>query len=88
MRQRFEPRQPEETAGPLDGVDETKNVTEKPGVVRILLEPDEFHVDGVETLVGLGQELTQQLVHGKTFADATQRHTPPFGSAAVCCERV
>ena len=66
MRQRFQPRQAEEAAGALDGVDETENVVENLGVVGILLETHELDVDDVETLVRLGQEFPQQVVHGKT----------------------
>ena len=53
----------EKSAGPLDGVDEAENVVEDLGVVGILLETDEFDVDHVETFIGLGQELPQQVVH-------------------------
>ena len=65
MRERGEPRQPEEAAGALDGVNEAEDVGEDFGVVRLLLETHELDVDRVETLVGLGQEFAQQLVHGK-----------------------
>ena len=63
MRQRFEPRQPEEAAGPLDGVNEAKDVVENLRVVRFLLESNQLHVDGVEAFVRLGEKLTQQVVH-------------------------
>ncbi len=63
MRQRFQPRQPEKAAGALDGVNQAKDVAENVTVVRLLLEAHEFGVDPIETLVGLGQELTQQVVH-------------------------
>ena len=63
MRQRFQPRQAEEPAGSLDGVDQAKDVAEDLGVVGILLETHELDVDHVETFVGLGHELPQQVVH-------------------------
>ncbi len=63
MGQCLEPRQIEEAAGPLDGMNQPENVGENLLVVGILLEPHELDVDGVETLAGLGQELTQQIVH-------------------------
>src|SRR5208282_1432809 len=44
-------------------MDEAKNVAEDVAVVRLLLEAHEFGVDPVQTLVGLGQELTEQVVH-------------------------
>ena len=60
MRERFQPRQAEEAAGALDGVDETEDVIEDLGVVGILLETHELDVDHVETFVGLGHEFPQQ----------------------------
>ena len=63
MRERREPRQSEKAAGALDGVNETENVGENFGVVRLLLETHEFDIDRIETLMGLGQEIAQQLVH-------------------------
>ncbi len=64
MGQRFEPRQPEEAAGALDGVDQPENVVrESSASVGVLLEPHEFHVDDVKALVGFGQEFAQQVIH-------------------------
>ena len=63
VRQRFQARQTEESAGALDGVDEAENVVENLGVVRLLLETHELDVDHVEALVGLGQEFPEQVVH-------------------------
>ena len=65
MRQRFQPRQAEETAGAFDGVDETENIAENLGVVRVLLKTHELDVDHVETFVGLGDKFPQQVVHRK-----------------------
>ena len=59
MRQRFQPRQPEKAAGTLDGVNQTKDVIQNLGVVRILLEPNQLIVDGVQALARLRQELPQ-----------------------------
>jgi hypothetical protein len=78
VRERFEPGQAEKTAGPLDGVDQTKNVAENLAVVGLLLEAHEFRVHTIETFVGLGQELTQQVVHlrrlmTQAFAGPSQR---------------
>ena len=63
MRQRFQPRQPQKAASALDGVDQTKDVIQNLGVVRILLEPNQLIVDGVQALARLRQELAQQVVH-------------------------
>ena len=83
VRQRFQPRQPEEAAGALDGVDEAENVIENLGVVRILLETHEFDVDHVETLVGLGHEFPQQVVHEKRLHRRASARPPlSIGSAA------
>jgi hypothetical protein len=55
-------------------VDETKNIIEYLGVVRVLLEAHELDVDDVETLVGLGHEFPQQVVHGQNaFIDGLTR---------------
>ena len=63
VRQRFEPRQAEEAAGPLDRVHQAEDVIEDLGVVRLLLEPHQLIVDGVQALAGLRQKLTQQVIH-------------------------
>ena len=69
--ERFQPRQPEEAAGAFDGVDEAEDVIEDLGVVRILLETNQLHVDDIETFARLGQKFPQQLVHGTGTFDAT-----------------
>ena len=61
--ERFEPRQPEEAASALDGVDQAEDVIQDLGVVRLLLEPHQLIVDGVQALAGLRQKLPQQIVH-------------------------
>ena len=91
VRQRLQARQAEESAGPLDGVDQAENVVEDLGVVRLLLEAHELHVDDVQALVGLGQELVQQVVHWTS--DLRRQVRPPrphnlSGANEVCWERV
>ena len=63
MRQRFQPRQPEEAAGALDGVDQAEDVIQDLRVARVLLEPHQLIVDRIQALVGLGQEFPQKIVH-------------------------
>ncbi len=84
MGERLQPRQPEEPAGSLDGVDEAEDVVEDLGVVGILLETDQLDVDQVEALVGLGQEFTQQLVHANAPGRGATRvaRPTPFASGA------
>ncbi len=61
--QSLQPRQAEKAAGSFHGVNETKDVIENLGIVRVMLEAHELHVDDVDALVRLGQEIPQQLVH-------------------------
>ena len=85
MRERFQPRQPEEAAGPFDRVDEAEDVAEDVRVVRLLLEANELHVDRVEALVRLGQELAQQVVHQpKTFVARHDRSAAAFRERGQC----
>jgi len=58
---RGRPRKPQV----LDRMNEPKDVIENFGVVRILFKAHEFDVDHVETLVRLGHEFAQQVVHEK-----------------------
>ncbi|OIQ64713.1 hypothetical protein GALL_537360 [mine drainage metagenome] len=51
--QRFEARQAQETAGSLDGMNKAEDVIQDLGVVRILLEPHQLIIDGVQTFAGL-----------------------------------
>src|SRR5436309_14671536 len=77
MGKRLEPRQSEEPAGAFDGVDEAKDIVENLGVVGILLEADQLDIEQVEALVGLGQELAQQFIHGNAPGrGATQAARP------------
>ena len=76
--QRFEPRQSEKAAGPLDGVNEAKDVAENLGVVRILLEANQLHIDNIKAFARLREEFAQQIVHGTWgFRRNTQ---PPNGA--------
>ncbi len=63
--ERFQPRQAKKSAGPFDRMDEAKDVIEDLGVVGVLLETNELHVDDVEAFVRLGEEFPQEIVHGK-----------------------
>ena len=63
MRKRFQPRQTEKAAGALHGVNQAKDVIENPGVVRILLEPHQLIIDGIQALAGFRQKLPQQIIH-------------------------
>ena len=61
--QRFQTRQAEKTARPLDRMDEPEDVTENFLVVRILLKTDQFIVDGVEAFTSLRQKLIEKIIH-------------------------
>jgi len=63
MRQSFEAREAEKTAGALDGVNEAENVIENFRVIRILLEFHQLNVDEIETFVGLGEEFAKKIIH-------------------------
>jgi hypothetical protein len=68
MRQGFKPRQVQESARTLDGVDEAEDVIEDIFVVGVLLKADQLDVDDVETLVRLGHKIAQQIVHTQTLS--------------------
>ncbi len=72
MGQRFQPRQSQKAAGPLDGVNQAEDVVQDLRVVRLLLEPHQLIVDGIEALARLRQKLPQQIIHGTGLR--TQRH--------------
>jgi hypothetical protein len=57
-------------------MDQAEDVIQNLRVVRILLEPHQLIVDGVEALARLRQEFPQQIVHESTFRE--------FGVAADC----
>ncbi len=82
MRQRFQPRQPQKAAGALDGVNQAKDVIENLGVVRILLEPYQLIIDGIQTFAGFRQKLPQQIIHEtglQTQGRATSTRLTEFG---------
>jgi hypothetical protein len=90
VRKRLQARQGEKAAGAFDGVDEAEDVGENLRVVGILLETHELDVDDVETLVRLGHEFPQQIVHEKNaFTDTRTACLPlSIGAAPVCRGRV
>jgi hypothetical protein len=49
MRDRFQPRQTEKTAAPLDGVNETKNIIYQARIVRHLFKPHNLDIEGRDT---------------------------------------
>src|SRR5262249_27942698 len=83
--ERFQARQAEKTTGALDRVDEAKNVVEDLGVVGILLESDEFHVDDVEGLVRLGEEFLREIINGMSLCRQVMatRAAPSRSGASV-----
>ena len=72
----FQPRQAQETAGALDGVDQPKDVIENLRVARVLLEPHQLIVDRIQALIGLRQELPQKIVHTSTPSKKKIRYWP------------
>ena len=88
VRQRFQPRQPEESAGALDGVNEAENIIEDLCVVGLLLKANELHIDRVEAFVRLGQELAQQVVHRAMTFVARHGRSGRYlsGAWSVCCQ--
>ena len=88
MGQRFQPRQAQEAAGALDGVDQAEDVIQNLRVARVLLEPHQLIVDRIQALVGLRQELPQKIVHMSTPSKKNQilafcRHNPWGFTAAL-----
>jgi hypothetical protein len=60
-------------------MDEAKNVAEDFAVAGLMLETHDFRIDALEILVGLGEELPQQVVHTTRLANARFR-SPALGS--------
>jgi len=86
VRKRLQPRQAEEAAGPLDGMNESEDVIENLRVVGILLEFDQLIVNGIETLVRLREEFSQQIVHENQPSRRganTPRHIRPVSMQSV-----
>ncbi len=76
MRHGLEPRQAEEAASTLDGVDEPEDVAEKRRIVRILLEPDELEIEHRQVLGRFGQKFTEEIVHGRVLGQVRRGQTP------------
>src|SRR5581483_7676351 len=72
-----EPRQAEKPARAFDRVYQPENGVEHLGIVRVLLEANQLKVELVETLAGLGQEFTQELVHESIPARGMARAPKP-----------
>src|SRR5215472_601762 len=73
MGERLQPGQAEKAARALDGVNQAEDVIEDLGVVRLLLEPHQLIVDGVEAFARLRQKLPQQIVHVTSLQEAATR---------------
>ena len=63
MRHRFQARQPQEPAGPLDRVDEPEDFRQRRLVVRRAFEPHQRGIERRQALMRFGQEVGQQVVH-------------------------
>ncbi len=63
MGERFKAREIQKAARAFDRMHKAENAVENLLVARFLLEPHKLIVDDVETLIGLGHKLTQQIVH-------------------------
>jgi hypothetical protein len=79
VRDPFQTGEPKETAGPLDGVHQPEDVIQDGGVVRLLLELDEFNVNNIETFAGLGQKFSEEVVHGLHSPDGYWFRAPKDG---------
>ena len=90
MGQCFETRQAQKAARSLDRVNKAKDVIQNFCVVGILLEANQLVIDDVETLVGLGQELAQQIIHetGPWNVRAREFVTPSTSLASFCAKRL
>jgi hypothetical protein len=64
-------------------VHKPEDVIEDFRVVGFLLEAHKFDVDDVETLIGLGDEFAQQVVHEKRFRQRALAQPPPSAGSAV-----
>src|SRR5215470_10107099 len=65
MGERFQTRQAQKTASALYGVHQPKDIGENLLVVGILLETHQLDVNDIQAFIGLGQKLTQQVVHNE-----------------------
>jgi len=69
MSNTFKPGQAQKSASALNRVHETENVIKNGCVVRFLLELYELNVNNIETLVRLGNEFPEEVVHGLLSPD-------------------
>jgi hypothetical protein len=84
MRERRKPRQTKKAACAFDGVNKPENIGKNFGVVRLLLKAHELDIDGIETLMGLGQKIPQQLVHCKwPYAPRISPSASPIHNGSV-----
>ncbi len=58
-RDRLEPRQVEEAAGSLDGVNDPENFAQKIRIVRALLELDQIDIEYSDVFCGFSEEFAQ-----------------------------
>jgi hypothetical protein len=65
-------------------VHQAENVIENLGVVRVLFEPDEFDIDGVEAFVRLCEEFLEQVVHAKKPFTPESRWRHAHSGIVVC----
>jgi hypothetical protein len=63
-------------------VDQPKDIIQYLRVVRILLEADELIVDGVQALVGLGQEFAKKIIHDFWPSKPRREFFAPFRGQA------
>ena len=70
MAQCFEPREFEEAAIALNGVDEAKNAVEPGAVVGLRLPGDDLAAQGFEHFVAFGYEIGNQIVHRRNRPSA------------------
>ncbi|EGY01893.1 hypothetical protein AZA_87600 [Nitrospirillum viridazoti Y2] len=83
MGHRFQPRQAEEAARALDGVNQPEDVAQQAGVIRVLLKPHQLNVQDRDVFIGLGQKFAQQIIHGPRpvamRVSKPSRRAAPFG---------
>ncbi len=89
VSQCLQPGQSEKSARALDRMHKAEDVAQNRFVVGLLLEPDQFNVDGVEMLARFSQKLTQKIVHddGSNSLDATPIGTILAGRSFEFIER-
>ncbi len=63
-------------------MDQPEDVIQYLRIVRVLLEPDELIVDRIETLVSLGQEFAEEIIHSLLAFETPRRRDRAFHSGA------